>query len=67
MRALNIVPLSIMLVLGKERNVRAFEGVENVVPKLHNSHLFLVSFWCTHEVLCEQIIGFLFVENYIAV
>lgn len=48
--AWDIAPLAIMWVIWKERNMRAFEGVESSFAKMHGSLLLLISFWCTDEV-----------------
>uniref|UniRef100_A0A0V0GU85 Putative ovule protein n=1 Tax=Solanum chacoense TaxID=4108 RepID=A0A0V0GU85_SOLCH len=55
-RAWNMVQLALMWVVWRERNRRAFEGVESSSPQ--SSLRSLILFWCTQKVpYCIDEIG----------
>lgn len=49
--AWTIAPLAILWDIWREKNKRAFEGVEMSFIPLISSLLFLLFFWCPHEVV----------------
>lgn len=48
--AWKVAPFALMWIVWRERNMRAFEGIENDFLHLRNSLLSLITFWCTLEI-----------------